>query len=639
MPFAQGADMLELHEPASMQLLGKLRSVMLRIATHRFDSLGPHLAFLMDECRVALGVNRVSLWMFERGGQRIRLQQQSDDGLIQLGRATSIDRDSCPNYFDALRSDFCVDVSDARNDPRTAELYEDYLKPGGIISMMDCAVRSLGDQVGVLCVENSAAPRTWHILEQSFVSGVANHVSLALERDELRQANASLVKRVLFDQRTNLPNFLHLQDALKEALGDLSRGGLGVGIVYADIEQFLLICNGLGQSLAQSLLVSLSARLRKIAGSDIFVARAGDDDFVLLLRAQSPLSDAKALALELLNAMREPLTAEGREVVCTLSIGYTARDAGAGDLNGESLLREGWTAARAARRSGAPRVFERGQLVRVALEVELEQELRKALREGQFEPHLQPIFSLETESIVGFEALMRWRHPTRGMVTPVEFMGVAQRSGLIVQMGQKLLARTLTEFAKLNHAHPRSASTLYFNMSPPEFLRESLLEEITSELLRTGLEPQHLALEITETVMIEDMPKTQANMRALQRLGISVHLDDFGTGYSSLNYLRVLPVDGIKLDYSFTNDIERNQRSAALVRCLVGLSTALNQDVVAEGVEWEGQLVQLHHLGVKLVQGYLFAYPTSIPEISPAWIAAKEAHARELFQHLDNFLR
>ena len=176
-------------------------------------------------------------------------------------------------------------------------------------------------------------------------------------------------------------------------------------------------------------------------------------------------------------------------------------------------------------------------------------------------------------------------------------------------------------------------------MSPPEFLRESLVEEITSELLRTGLEPQHLALEITETVMIEDMPKTQANMRALQRLGISVHLDDFGTGYSSLNYLRVLPVDGIKLDYSFTNDIERNHRSAALVQSLVGLSIALNQEVIAEGVEWEGQLVQLHHLGVKLVQGYLFAYPTPIPEITPAWIAAKEAHARGLFQHLDNFLR
>ena len=630
--------MPELYEPASVKLSLKLRAIMLQIATHRFDQLGSHLAFLLDECRTALAVNRVSLWVFERGGQRIRLQQQSDDGVIQHVSPTSIDRASCPNYFAALRSDFCVDVSDARHDPRTSELFEGYLKPTGIVSMMDCAVRSLGDQVGVLCVEHTCA-RTWHILEQSFVSGVAVHVSLALERDELRQANASLVKRVLFDQLTHLPNFLHLEDALKQALGDLGRGGLGVGIVYADIEQFLLICNSLGQSLAQSLLVSLSERLRTLAGSELFVARAGDDDFVLLFRAQNPLNDAKALAFKLLLAMREPLNAEGRDVVCTLSIGYAARDADAGDLNAESLLREGWTASRAARRSGLPRVFERGLLVRAALEVELEQELRKALREGQFEPHLQPIFSLEAESIVGFEALMRWRHPTRGMITPVEFMGVAQRTGLIVQMGQQLLARTLTEFAQLNRAHPQSASTLYFNMSPPEFLRESLVEEITLELARTGLDPQHLALEITETVMIEDMPKTQANMRALQRLGMSVHLDDLGTGYSSLNYLRVLPVDGIKLDYSFINDIERNHRSAALVQCLVDLSKALNQEVIAEGVEWEGQLLQLHRLGVKLVQGYLFAYPTPIPEITPAWISAKEAQARELFQRLDNFLR
>ncbi len=632
--------MPELHEPASMQLMLKLRAVMLRIASHRFDSLGSQLAFLLEECRAALCVNRVSLWVFERGGQRIRLQQQSDDGSIVHAYDTmAIDRENCPNYFTALRSDFCLDVSDARHDPRTSELYENYLKPAGILSMMDCAVRSLGDQVGVICVEHAAEPRTWHVLEQSFVSGVANHVSLALERDELRLANASLVNRVLFDQRTHLPNFLHLEDTLNQALGDLSRGGLGVGMVYADIEQFLLICNSLGQSLAQSLLVSLSTRLRKIAGNDVFVARAGDDDFVLVIRAHEPLDAAKAFAFDLLAAMREPLNAEGRDVVCTLSIGYTARDGAAGDLNSESMLREGWTAARSARRSGLPRVFERGQLVRAALEVELEQELRKALREGQFEPHLQPIFSLATESIVGFEALIRWRHPSRGIITPVEFMGVAQRTGLIVQMGQQLLARTLTEFSRLISAHRQSVLTLYINLSPPEFLRESLVEEITVELLRTGLAPEHLALEITETVMIEDMPKTQANMRALQRLGIGVHLDDFGTGYSSLNYLRVLPVNGIKLDYSFTNDIERNHRSAALVRCLVEVSRTLNQDVIAEGVEWEGQLVQLHHLGVKMVQGYLFAYPTAIPEITPAWIAAKETHARALFQHLDNFLR
>jgi diguanylate cyclase (GGDEF)-like protein len=626
--------MPDLTSPDAAQLSQKLRAAMLRIATHRFDNVGAHIMFLLDECRSALGANRASLWIFERGGQRLQLRMQSDDGVIASTGTVMIEQSSCPRYFAALRSDFCVDVTDAKNDARTSELYEDYLKPSGIQSLMDCPVRALGDQVGVLCVEHSAQMRDWHILEQSFTNGVAIQISLALERDELRQANASLVKRVLFDQLTGLPNFLHLDDALKQALGDLSRGGLGVGLVYADIEQFLLICNSLGQSIAQSLLVALANRLRVIAGSEIFVARAGDDDFAFVLRATDPLVDAKAMAFQLLKSMAEPLSAQGRDISCTLSVGYTARGPNDGDLNAESLLREGWTASRAARRSGLPRIYERSLLIRTALEVELEQELRKALREGQFEPHLQPIFSLDSEMIVGFEALMRWRQPGRGIVTPVEFMGVAQRTGLIVQMGQQLLVRTLTDFAALCRAHPRRELTLFFNMSPPEFLRESLVQEITTELARTGLTPKHLALEITENVIIEDMPKTQANMKALQQLGIGVHLDDLGTGYSSLNYLRVLPVNGIKLDYSFIHDIERNHRSAALVKALVGLSESLGQEAIAEGVEWEGQLQQLHALGIILVQGYLFAYPTAIPEITPEWIYEKETQARALFKRL-----
>jgi predicted signal transduction protein with EAL and GGDEF domain len=646
--------MPEMQQPHTLQLMKQLRELMLDITSQRFDDVNSHLAYLLGQCRSALAVNRVSLWIFERGGQRLRLRAMADDGVIPSDTPSLIDRVDCPAYFTALRSNFCVDVTDARTDPRTVELCADYLKPAGIVSMMDCPVRAFGEQVGVVCVEHARAAnasptlqalRPWHILEQSFATGIATQVTLVLERDELSQANASLVKRVLFDARTQLPNYLHLEDALKEALGDLGRGAgsfaahypdtpqlapLGVGLVYADIEQFLLLSNSLGQAIAQSLLVALAHRLRTVAG-EVFVARAGDDDFALIVRSATPLADAKALAERLIASMSEPLSAQGRDVICPLSIGYTARDASDGDLNAESMLREGWTASRAARRSGQPRVFERAQLIRVALEVELEQELRIALREGQFEPHLQAIFDVEARKIVGFEALMRWRQPQRGIITPIEFLGVAQRTGLIVPMGQQLLSCTLTQFASLVAAHPQRQLTLFFNMSPPEFLRDSLLQEITAELARTGLLPKHLALEITESVIIEDMPKAHDTMLGLQQLGIRVHLDDLGTGYSSLNYLRVLPVDGIKLDYSFTHDIERNPRSAALVKSLADLSVALAQDAVAEGVEWEGQLSQLKAFGIKLVQGFLLARPTPMPEITPEWIQTTEARAEAIF--------
>jgi diguanylate cyclase len=627
--------MPQLKEPSSIALSQKLREVMLHITSQRFGEVNKHLAFLLDTCREALAVNRVGLWLFERGGQRIRLKQRSDDGTIRHVTPDFIERDDCPTYFATLQSNFCVDVADAKRDPRTAELSASYLQPAGIQSMLDLPVRSLGTQIGVLCIEHASEQREWHLLEQSFANGVATQISLTLERDELEQANSSIIRRVLFDQLTGLPNYLHLNDSLEQALGDLASGGKGVGLVYADVEQFLLICNSLGQALAQALLVSLAARLRAVAGADIFVARAGDDDFALILRADAPLASAKALCERLLLAMREPLDAKGREVLCTLSLGYTARIASDSERTSEALLREGWSASRAARSSGEPHVFERAQLVRAALEVELEQELRKAIRDGQFEPHLQPIFNIEKRAIIGFEALLRWRQPQRGIITPVEFMGVAQRTGLIVPIGQQLLKVTLHEFAKIIKQQRHRELTLYFNMSPPEFLRDSLLQEIAAELELNELLPKHLALEITESVMIEDMRKAQTVIIALHQLGVGVHLDDLGTGYSSLNYLRVLPVDGIKLDYSFTHDIERNYRSSAMVKSLSNLSVALNQDAIAEGVEWEGQLAQLWLCGVKLIQGYLLARPTPIAEITAEWINQIEAHACALFDKME----
>lgn len=606
---------------------------MLEITSHRFENLDAHLQFLLRRARGALAVNRIGLWLFERGGKRLRFKMGDQDQVL-AETVDVLEHDDFPHYFAALQSNFCLDAADARTDPRTNELYEPYLLPSGVRSMMDVPIRALGKQIGVLCIEHASERRDWHMFEQSFASGVAAQISLALERDELAQANASIVKRVLFDQTTGLANFLQLEDVLNQALGELFRGGAGIALIYADVEQFILISNSLGQELAQALLVSLSERLRQMPGNVRLLARATDSDFAFVLRSENPLHEAQHFADALMDLMQEPLDALGRRVQCSLSVGYSTRCALDSELNSEAMLREAWTAARAARRSGEPRAFERSLLVRTALEVELEQELRKAIREGEFEPHLQPIFDLEQRRIIGFEALIRWRQPERGILTPIEFMGVAQRTGLMVPIGQQLLSVTLKQFAELLKRLGDADLVLYFNMSAPEFLRENLLQEITYELYLQHLEPHNLALEITESVVIEDMQRAQATITALHDLGVNVHLDDLGTGYSSLNYLRVLPVDGIKIDYSFTHDIERNHRSAAMVKSLSSLSDALQQDAVAEGVEFEGQLAQLWACGVRLIQGYLLARPTPVPQITAEWLADVQAGANKLLDRL-----
>jgi diguanylate cyclase (GGDEF)-like protein len=624
----------------TVALAQRLRKVMLEITSKRIGDPRQYIDYLLEVVQKELAVSRVSLWLFERGGQRLTLRQERHDDTIKFllspeGRAlNSLDRQSCANYFSALKSNFCVDVEDALHDSRTLELVESYLIPTGIVSLMDAPVRALGSQMGVMCVESTAS-RKWHLLEQSFAAGMATQISLALERDELAQANQSLIKRAMFDQLTGLPNFLQLDDELRRSLGELTRGGDGVGLVYADVEQFLLICNSLGIQLAQALLVGLAQRLRGFVSDKIFLARAGDDDFAFIVRDQNPLEAARVLAEAVVKSMTDPIMAEHREVLCALSVGYCARAEDDNDLSSESLLREGWSASRAARRSGLPKVFERAQLIRAALEVELEQELRKALREHRFEPHLQPIFDLQTRKIYGFEALLRWRDPVRGVITPVEFMGVAQRSGLIVPIGQQLVAQTIKAFARMCATMPNRDLRLYINLSPPEFLRDELLDEIKALLRKYSLPAKCLALEITESVIIEDMAKAQCIIKEFHDLGVGVHLDDLGTGFSSLNYLRVLPVDGVKLDYSFTFDIERNSRSAALVKALVGLSRELNQDLVAEGVEWEGQLCQLRLFGIRHVQGYLLARPTNMTDIDAEWIVQTERCAQDLFDRMD----
>ena len=290
----------------STTLALQLRTVMLEITSHRFESLESHLRFLLTRARGALAVNRIGLWLFERGGKRLRLKMGDHDQVL-TDTVEVLNYDDFPHYFASLHSNFCLDAADARTDPRTKELYEPYLLPSGVRSMMDVPIRALGKQIGVLCIEHASERRDWHLFEQSFASGVAAQISLALERDELAQANASIVKRVLYDQSTGLANFLQLEDVLNQALGEVFRGGQGIALIYADVEQFILISNSLGQELAQALLGSLSERLREVCAQARLLARATDSDFAVVLRTDDPLRDARQFAEQLMDHMQEQL--------------------------------------------------------------------------------------------------------------------------------------------------------------------------------------------------------------------------------------------------------------------------------------------------------------------------------------------
>ena len=610
-----------------------LQQAIRQIYAQRFTNLESHLDFLLNTASETLGSVRASIWRFERGYQRLRLNRFIDRQPLPSPPSV-LERIAMPRYFDALKTAFVIDASDAVNDPRTSELSDGYLMPLGVVSLLDAPLRALGVHIGVLCLEWRGKQRIFNPAELAFANAVATQISFSMERDELNQANADLVQRVLYDRVTDLPNAIYLRDHLNQSLSELFRGGPGVAIVYADLDHFMQLCSSLGRSLADALLHAMAKRIQHIAGDSFLVARAGDEDFAIALCSETPLADALALAQKIQAAMLEPLHALERTVHCSLSIGVTARAQGDTDFNAESIIREGWIASHNARASAGIQVFERRQLAQATLEIELEQELRKALANQEFEPHLQPILELQSQRIIGFEALLRWRNPSRGILTPIEFIQVAQRTGLIIPIGMLLLRRTLRDFAAMLKRLDRSDLSISFNLSPSEFLQPDLVKISARLLEEFQLPASCLSFEITEQVIIADLVQAKLVVEKLHAIGIGVALDDFGTGYSALNYLRVLSVDTIKIDRSFVDDLERNSRSMMMMRSLSQLAHNFNIKAVAEGVEWLEQLAAVESHAIDQVQGYLISRPQAMTDIDAAWLEGVEQRAQKLLEHV-----
>ena len=610
-----------------------LQQAMRKVYATRYTNLDSHLNFLLNIATETLGSVRAGVWRFERGCQRLRLDRFVDREPLP-SPPSILERAATPRYFDALKTEFVIDATDALNDPRTFELAQSYLQPLGIVSLLDTPLRALGAHIGVLCLEWRGKLRSFNSAELAFSNAISTQISFAMERDELNQANADLVQRVMYDRVTDLPNAIFLQDHLNQALNELYRGGMGVAIVYAELDHFMQLCNSLGRPLADALLHAMAKRLQHIVGDSYLVARAGDDDFAVAICSESPLDDALAIARKIQTAMLEPLHALERRVHCSLSIGVAARAKGDTDFNAESLIREGWIASRNARASAGIQTFERRLLAQATLEVELEQELRTALANQEFEPHLQPILDLQSQRIVGFEALMRWRNPARGVLTPIEFIQVAQRTGLIISIGMQLLRQTLKEFTALIKRLERADLNISFNLSPSEFLQPDLVKAAARLLQEFELPAGSLSFEITEQVIISDLTQAKLVVENLHAIGISVALDDFGTGYSALNYLRVLSVDTIKIDRSFVDDLERNSRSMMMMRSLSQLAHNFKIKAVAEGVEWLEQLASVESHAIDQVQGYLIARPLAMVEIDAGWLDGIEQRAQKLLSHL-----
>ena len=588
------------------------RRAFVLLCEEPFDDLDKTLARMLECLAITLDVGRVSFWTFDEPQQLIRCEHiYRADRNSPLG-PTLLRRADFPRYFDSLCSQLVMAVEDTGDDARTAELHASYLEPLGVVSMLDVPVRAFGRYLGVLCHEQLNNPRTWTQDDETFAAAVATQVALAFERDHARQAQKQLLARSLRDDESNLANRLQLEQALAAYLQNPSGTG---ALVVTSADQYNFVAGSIGSRRMPALLRQFGARLIAAAPEGTLVARVATNEFALLLRGVSP-SGVPSAVNAINSAAKLPLVNEGQRLFMTLSTGYTLLDP-ANPQPAETLIAEAHMAEQQARGEGGDRAIAFNESMRQAMRkrLNLEQDLRRGLDAAEFDLHFQPIVPLLPGGGAAVEALLRWRHPSLGLLGPQDFIQVAIDSGVMLELGRRVLRAACAAIAKLRSRQGLEDLEVTINMSAPEILLPGTADAVRSELIAHNLPPRALTLEITESALICDLDRAAEAIAEIRALGVQISLDDFGTCYSSLSWLRQLPIDKVKIDRSFVAGIGREAQDLAIVRSIVDLAKAFNRDVVAEGVERVEQLRILRELGVDHAQGYLFARPQPMEKI------------------------
>ncbi|WFU43577.1 EAL domain-containing protein [Bradyrhizobium sp. CB82] len=468
---------------------------------------------------------------------------------------------------------------------------------GDVDSYCDGILSAMG-RIQSSVVETTAG-RLIEIRNQPAISGgwLATHEDVT----ERVRADERIAHMAHYDALTDLPNRMLMRGHLERRIAELAEGK-PFAILYIDIDEFKGVNDSLGHEIGDELLRQVANRLLSCITANDLVARLGGDEFAIIRAGTSDQANLTVLAEQILKTLRAPVNCKGQEIPADASIGIAiAPDHGD---NLDDLLRRADLAMYAAKSEGRGtyRFFATEYDVKARQRRQLEFELRQALVRGEFEVHYQPLVDLAANIVTGCEALLRWQHPERGIVSPAEFIPVAEETGLIAEIGEWVLNQACTEAATWP-----GQIRVAVNVSPVQFRSKTLALKVAAALADSGLAPGRLELEVTETVLIRDDEEALTILQQLRDLGVRIALDDFGTGYSSLSYLHRFPFDKIKIDRSFINDIGEPEDSSPIVRAVVTMATARHMATTAEGVETEAQREILRQLGCSQMQGYLFS--------------------------------
>ena len=440
-------------------------------------------------------------------------------------------------------------------------------------------------------------------------------ITTARDITDRKDAELRISYMASHDALTTLPNRALLQDRIEQTLVHNQRRKLKAAVLFIDLDNFKIINDTLGHDIGDGLLQAAASRLLEGVRGEDTVARQGGDEFIILLSHISSPEDAGIIAQKLQSTLAEPFLIKGKELHIGASIGIAIYpDDGE---NMETLMKNSDIAMYHAKESGKGnyQYFSSKLNEQAAEKQELNNDLRHAIERNELFLAYQPVIDMLSGSITGMEVLLRWNHPALGLVSPIKFIPLAEESGLILTIGDwvlKTACEQLQQWLKQGYEVPRLA----INLSAKQFRQKSLAEDINNVLKMTGTDPRFIGIEITESMLVQNIEEVVITLLNLSNMGLEISIDDFGTGYSSLSYLKRFPINKLKIDKSFVDDIATHPDDAAIVKAIIAMAHGLSMKVVTEGVETHAQLDFLREHGCEQYQGYIFSKPLPAAEIT-----------------------
>lgn len=498
--------------------------------------------------------------------------------------------------------------------------------PDGVAYAVAPVMTSDGQVIGSVCVIDTAS-HAWTHTEINCLMDVAASLVLEIElRSDLslkRQTQEHLLYSTLHDALTGLPNRSLFTERLRHAMRRAARHPDDLfAVLFLDLDRFKDVNDNLGHFAGDELLRAVARRLEACLRPEDTVARLSGDEFAILLESITEASDAGRVAERIEEALSFPINLAGAEVVTSASMGIVTSSM-AHDQP-EQLLRSADMAMYRAKAAGRARyeMFDRTMHTDALEKLQLETDLRRAVELGEFRLHYQPLVSLKTGRITGLEALVRWNHPTRGLVHPGDFIPIAEETGLIVPMGRWVLDEACRQMKEWHQLHPREVPlSIGVNLSAKQFSQPDIVDQIASALETSGIDARSLRIEITESAIIDKGKTSGSILQRIRDLGVQIYLDDFGTGYSSLSYLHGLPIDAIKIDRAFVSNMDTDEKNLRLVRTILTLAEIVGVRAEAEGISTAEQLKELRSLSCEQGQGYLFSAPITKEAVNEVLVA------------------